>query len=66
MAPSWASTGQTEGGFKPFRIALTEAMSAAELAYSRVGQLTGVATPFTDTLLGLARLQARELGLYPR
>ena len=29
-----------------------------------LGQLTGVATPFTDALLGLARLHARELGLY--
>ena len=39
-----ASVGQTEGGFKPFRAALTEAMVAAEAAYSRAGQLTGVAT----------------------
>ena len=31
-----------------------------------LGQLTGVATPFTDALLGLSRLQARTLGLYPR
>ena len=29
-----------------------------------LGQLGGVATPFTDALLGLARLQARQLGLY--
>ena len=29
-----------------------------------LGQLTGVATPFTDALLGLARLHARQLGLY--
>ena len=29
-----------------------------------LGQLTGVPTPFTDALLGLARLQARGLGLY--
>ncbi|MDF1486071.1 2-dehydropantoate 2-reductase [Ramlibacter sp. H39-3-26] len=29
-----------------------------------LGQLTGVATPFTDALLGLARLKARVLGLY--
>ena len=38
-----ASSGQTEGGFKPFRAALTEATVAAEAAYHRAGQLTGVA-----------------------
>src|SRR4029077_2243667 len=37
-----ASSGQTEGGFKPFRAALTEATLAAEAAYHRAGQLTGV------------------------
>ncbi|OYU74158.1 MAG: 2-dehydropantoate 2-reductase, partial [Burkholderiales bacterium PBB5] len=30
-----------------------------------LGQLTGVATPFTDALLGLARVHARTHGLYP-
>ena len=30
-----------------------------------LGQITGVATPFTDALLGLSRLHARGLGLYP-
>ena len=30
-----------------------------------LGQMTGVATPFTDALLGLSRLHARVLGLYP-
>jgi 2-dehydropantoate 2-reductase len=29
-----------------------------------LGQITGVATPNTDALLGLARLQARVRGLY--
>ena len=29
-----------------------------------LGQLTGVATPFTDALLGLSRLHARTRGLY--
>ena len=29
-----------------------------------MGALTGVATPFTDALLGLARLHARVHGLY--
>jgi replicative DNA helicase len=49
-----ASSGQTEGGFKPFRTALTEATVAAEAAYHRVGQLTGVASGLfqLDQLLG--------------
>jgi replicative DNA helicase len=49
-----ATTGQTDGGFKPFRTSLTEAMAAAEAAYHRVGQLTGVATGLfqLDQLLG--------------
>ena len=49
-----ASAGQIEGGFKPFRTALTEATVAAEAAYHRVGQLTGVATGLfqLDQLLG--------------
>lgn len=49
-----ASVGQVDGGFKPFRAALTEAMTAAETAYHRVGQLTGVATGLfqLDQLLG--------------
>lgn len=34
-------------------------------AVRELGQLTGVATPFTDALLGLSRLHARGLGLYP-
>lgn len=49
-----ASVGQTEGGFKPFRAALTEAIASAEAAYGRAGQLTGVATGLfqLDQLLG--------------
>ncbi|MBX9945692.1 MAG: replicative DNA helicase [Reyranella sp.] len=49
-----ASSGQTEGGFKPFRVALTEATNAAEAAYHRVGQLTGIASGLfqLDQLLG--------------
>ncbi|MGA0712770.1 MAG: 2-dehydropantoate 2-reductase [Burkholderiaceae bacterium] len=31
-----------------------------------LGQITGQATPFTASLLGLARLQAQTLGLYPK
>jgi replicative DNA helicase len=49
-----ATTGQTEGGFKAFRTSLAEAMTAAEAAYNRVGQLNGVATGLfqLDQLLG--------------
>jgi 2-dehydropantoate 2-reductase len=34
-------------------------------AVRELGRLTGVATPFTDALFGLARLHARLRGLYP-
>ncbi len=49
-----ASSGQVDGGFRPFRAALTEATLAAEAAYHRVGQLTGVASGLfqLDQLLG--------------
>src|SRR5882672_3293954 len=49
-----ASSGQTEGGFKPFRAARTEATVAAEAACRRAGRLTGVATGLfqRDQLLG--------------
>lgn len=40
-------------------------LDALVSAVRELGQLTGVATPFTDALLGLSRLQARCLGLYP-
>jgi 2-dehydropantoate 2-reductase len=34
-------------------------------AVRELGQITGVPTPFIDALLGLARLHAQTLGLYP-
>jgi len=40
-------------------------LDALVSAVRELGQMTGVATPFTDALLGLSRLHARELGLYP-
>ena len=40
-------------------------LDALVAAVRELGQLTGVATPFTDALLGLSRLQAQTLGLYP-
>ena len=39
-------------------------LDALVSAVRELGQLTGVATPFTDALLGLARLNARMRGLY--
>lgn len=40
-------------------------LDALVSAVRELGQLTGVATPLTDALLGLSRLQARVRGLYP-
>jgi len=40
-------------------------LDALVSAVRELGQRTGVATPFTDALLGLSRLHARGLGLYP-
>ena len=57
------------GAFKTSMLQDVEARRPVELdalvgAVQELGQLTGVPTPYTDTLLGLARLQARTLGLY--
>ena len=57
------------GAFKTSMLQDVEAGKAVELdalvgAVRELGQLTEVATPFTDALLGLARLQARVRGLY--
>jgi len=57
------------GAFKTSMLQDVEAGKAVELdalvtVVKELGQLTGVPTPNTDTLLGLARLQARSRGLY--
>ena len=57
------------GAFKTSMLQDVEAGRAVELdalvsVVRELGQLTGVPTPQTDTLLGLARLQARVRGLY--
>ena len=57
------------GAFKTSMLQDVEAGKAVELdalvtAVQELGQLTAVATPFTDALLGLSRLQARVRGLY--
>ena len=40
-------------------------LDALVTVVKELGALTGVATPFTDALLGLSRLHARTRGLYP-
>jgi len=58
------------GAFKTSMLQDVEAGRAVELdalvaAVRELGTLTGVPTPLTDALLGLARLHARVHGLYP-
>jgi 2-dehydropantoate 2-reductase len=58
------------GAFRTSMLQDVQARKPVELdalvsAVRELGQLTGVATPFTDALLGLSRLHARGLGLYP-
>jgi 2-dehydropantoate 2-reductase len=58
------------GAFKTSMLQDVEAGKPLELdalvsAVRELGQITGVAAPFTDALLGLARLKAQSLGLYP-
>jgi len=58
------------GAFKTSMLQDVEAGKSIELdalvsAVRELGQLTQVPTPFTDALLGLSRLHARGLGLYP-
>ena len=57
------------GAFKPSMLQDVEAGKPVELdalvtVVKELGELTGVATPYTDALLGLARLHARVRGLY--
>ncbi|HZY17343.1 MAG TPA: 2-dehydropantoate 2-reductase [Ramlibacter sp.] len=57
------------GAFKTSMLQDVEAGKPVEVdalvtVVRELGQLTGVPTPFTDTLLGLARLHARVHGLY--
>lgn len=58
------------GAFKTSMLQDVQSKKAVELdalvaVVRELGQLTGVPTPFTDSLLGLSRLQAQTLGLYP-
>jgi 2-dehydropantoate 2-reductase len=57
------------GAFKPSMLQDVEAGKAVEIdalvtVVRELGQVTNVATPFTDALLGLSRLHARVRGLY--
>jgi len=57
------------GAFKTSMLQDVEARKPVEIdalvtVVRELGQKTGVPTPFTDVLLGLARLHARGLGLY--
>jgi 2-dehydropantoate 2-reductase len=57
------------GAFRTSMLQDVEAGKSVELdaivaVVTDLGQLTGVPTPFTDALLGLARLHARVRGLY--
>ncbi len=59
------------GAFKTSMLQDSEAGRAVELdalvsAVKEIGQLCNVPTPWTDALLGLARLHARQHGLYPQ
>jgi 2-dehydropantoate 2-reductase len=59
------------GALKPSMLQDVQANKPVELdalvtAVCELGQLAGIATPFTDALLGLARVYARDKGLYPR
>lgn len=58
------------GAFKTSMLQDVEAHKAVELdalvgAVSEIGRRVGVPTPYTDALLGLARVKAQVLGLYP-
>ncbi len=58
------------GAFKTSMLQDVEAKRSVELdalvgAVRELGQITGLPTPFTDVLYGLARLRMQELGLYP-
>ena len=58
------------GAFKSSMLQDVEAHRAVELdalvsAVRELGQRTGMDTPFTDALLGLSRVHAQGLGLYP-
>jgi replicative DNA helicase len=56
-----ATSGQTEGGFRGFSGALTDAISSAEAAFKRSGKTVGVATGFIDLDKKLGGLHPSDL-----
>jgi len=56
-----ASEGGTEGGFRPFGTALTNAISNAEAAFKKSGKTVGVATGFVDLDQKLGGLHPSDL-----
>ncbi len=56
-----ASTGQAEGGLRPFTAALTEAIETAQAAFKRSGKTVGVATGFVDLDKKLGGLHPSDL-----
>jgi replicative DNA helicase len=53
-----ATAGQSEGGFRPFVVAMTSAINSAEAAHKRDGKIVGVGT-------GLRDLDKKLGGLHP-
>jgi replicative DNA helicase len=56
-----ATRGRAEGGFQPFKAALTSAITMAEAAFRRDGRTVGVATGFTDLDKKLGGLHPSDL-----
>jgi len=56
-----ATAGQTEGGFRPFGAALTDAINNAEAAFKKSGRTVGVATGFIDLDQKLGGLHPSDL-----
>jgi replicative DNA helicase len=56
-----ASTGQAEGGLRPFNAALTEAIETAQAAFKRSGKTVGVASGFIDLDKKLGGLHPSDL-----
>src|SRR5438094_5451548 len=56
-----ATTGEAQGGFRPFVSALTQAIDLAQAAFKRDGKTVGVATGFTDLDKKLGGLHPSDL-----
>jgi replicative DNA helicase len=56
-----ATTGQAEGGLRPFTTALTSAITMAQAAFKRDGKTVGVATGFVDLDKKLGGLHPSDL-----